>query len=81
MATYLANVNLLEAHHGRKTVARAAEGRYGPDVQDALLDVASGTREDWTLTDWEAVLAKLDSNHNTIDSWLKRKEKNHATGR
>jgi hypothetical protein len=52
-------------HNECRTVAAAS----GPEA-DALFNVAAGGKRGWTMTEWAAILASLDTCELTVADWL-----------
>lgn len=43
--------------------------KYGDARTDALLVVATGGRNEWTLEEWNDLLRSLDACQDTLDDW------------
>ena len=55
-----------------KRIVRSVMQRDGR-LRDALINVAAGNREEWTLPDWCDLLRELDRCSLTINQWLENR--------
>jgi hypothetical protein len=63
--------NLL-AEHPRLKVSRVAAGAHGKPLALALFAVATGSKMEWTLAEWEAALTELANCADLVGDFLTR---------
>lgn len=56
------------ADHGHLLVRRAVN--RSDWIADALLELAAADQQCWTLAEWDALLAELDSSDMTISEFI-----------
>lgn len=54
--------------HGRLLVRRAVT--RDDWISDAILDLAAGEKDHWSLEEWETLLSEILGSDMTIDEWL-----------
>lgn len=54
--------------HGSLLVRRAV--LHDDWISDAILNMAAGTRRDWTLAEWDALLSEIMGCDLTVEEWI-----------
>ena len=61
------------SEHGGLLVRRVVERE--DEVADALFEVATNGRKEWTQRDWSRLLRSLKATNLTVSEWLQMREK------